>query len=75
MEQIQCGKIKGRLVADGSKMKLWYTKEETASSTDSTKALKISLVIDALEERSVAIADVPGDFLQADMPDLMLIFL
>ena len=71
VEQKRTGKIKGRSVADGSTMKDWYPKEETTSPTVTTEALKVSLVIDALEERQVAISDVPGALLQADMNDIV----
>jgi hypothetical protein len=50
VEQKRTGKIKGRSVADGSTMKDWYPKEETTSPTVTTEVLKVSLVIDALEE-------------------------
>ena len=71
VEQKRCGRIKGRSVADGRKMRTWYEKGATASPTVTNEALKISLAIDALEKRKVAIADVPGAFLQADMDDIV----
>ena len=52
-------------------MRTWYEKCGTASPTVTNEALKISLVIDAVEGRKVAISDVPGAFLQADVNDIV----
>ena len=52
-------------------MRQYYTKEETASPTVTNKGLKLSLAMDALEERIVAISDVPGAYLHAKMDDLV----
>jgi hypothetical protein len=65
----RCGKIKGRTCANGSKQKKYLKHGETISSpTVSNEALLGTLAIDALEERDVAIFDVPGAYLQAEMP-------
>jgi hypothetical protein len=65
----RCGKIKGRTCTNGSKQKKYLKHGETISSlTVSNEALLGTLVIDALEERDVAIFDVPGAYLQAEMP-------
>ena len=69
LKQKRCGKIKGRGCADGRKQREYLSKEETSSPTVSTEAVFLSCVIDADEGRDVAIVDVPGAFLHADMND------
>jgi len=67
------GRIKGRTVADGSMQKDMYDKSQTASPTISTDALLISLIVDAHEQRDVAVADVVAAYLKADMTDYTLL--
>ncbi|GAX19772.1 hypothetical protein FisN_3Hu001, partial [Fistulifera solaris] len=67
------GRIKGRTVADGSVQKDMYDKSQTASPTVSTDALLLSLIVDAHEGRDVAIADVVGAYLKANMKDFTLL--
>jgi len=55
--------------ADGSPQCGYIPREEATSATLSLDALLVSLVIDALEGRDVAIFDVPGAYLWADMPE------
>ena len=64
IKEKRCGKIKGRTVADGRKQRAYFNKEDITSPTVSTDALLMSLVIDAMENRFVATADVPGAYLQ-----------
>ena len=65
----RCGKLKGRTCADGSKQKRYLKHGETISSpTVSLEAIVGTLLIDANEKRDVAIFDVPGAYLQAEMP-------
>lgn len=65
----RCGKIKGRTCANGSKQKRYLKHGESISSpTVSLEAIVGTLVIDAYEGRDVAIFDVPGAYLQAEMP-------
>ena len=65
----RCGKLKGRTCADGSKQKRYLKHRETISSpTVSLEAIVGNLLIDANEKRDVAIFDVPGAHLQAEMP-------
>ena len=65
----RCGKIKGRTCANGSKQKRYLKHGETISSpTVSLEAIIGTLLIDANEGRDVAIFDVPGAYLQAEMP-------
>ena len=58
------GTIKGRGCADGRKQREWMSKEDTTSPTISNEALMLSCMIDAMEGRDVATADIPGAFMQ-----------
>ena len=71
LKRKRCGKVKGRGCADGSKQRAWTTKEDATSPTVSTEAVFLTALIDALENRDVAIVDVPGAFMQADMDELV----
>jgi hypothetical protein len=73
IKEKRCGKIKGRTVADGSKQREKYSHQDTSSPTVSNDALMMTLVIDALERREVATADVPGAYLHADMDDFTVL--
>ena len=65
------GKIKGRGCADGRKQRLYIPREDAASPTVTTEAVFLTAIIDALEHREVAVVDIPGAFMQADMdPDV-----
>ena len=71
LKRKRCGKIKARGCADGRKQRLYITKEDAASPTVSNEAVFITAMIDALEDREVAVADLPGAFMQADMDTLV----
>ena len=58
--------IKGRGCADKRKQRYWLSKEDTSSPTVTTEGLMISCMIDAMEGRQVATAEIPGDFLQTN---------
>ena len=58
--------IKGRGCADGRKQRDWLSKEDASSPTVSTEGLMLSCMIDTMEGREVATADIPGAFLQID---------
>jgi len=59
------GEIKGRGCANGQKQRDYMSKEDTSfPPIVSTEALILSCMIDAMEDRDVAIADVLGAFLQ-----------
>ena len=65
-----CGNIKGRTCANGSKQRNYLKPDESVySPTFSTKARMATLVIDAMEQRDVAIFDVPRAFLQTELPE------
>ena len=58
--------IKGRGCVYGRKQRYWLSKEDTSSPTVSTEGIMLSCMIDAMEGREVATADIPGAFLQTD---------
>ena len=67
----RCGKIKARGCADGRKQRLYTKKEDASSPTASIEAVMITCAIDAKENRDVAIVDIPGAFMQADMDEIV----
>ena len=71
LKRKRCGKVKGRGCADGQKQRACIAKEESTSPTVSTGAVFLTAVIDALENREVAVLDVPGAFMQADIDELV----
>ena len=60
------GTIKERQCADERKQKQYKMKEESTSPTVTTEAVPITSVIDATENRSVAVVDLLGAFLHAE---------
>ncbi len=50
-------------------------KEETSSPTVSTKAMFLSCIIDTMEKGHVMTIDIPGVFMQADIDDLIHIWM
>ena len=58
------GDIKERSVAGGNKQRDFISKEDSSSPTVSTEAVLLSCIIDAEEERDVAVIDVPNSFIQ-----------
>jgi hypothetical protein len=66
------GEVKARACANGSVQRQHITKEEAAAPTVTTDAIFIQGTIFAHENRDVATCDIPGAFLQADNPDLVL---
>jgi hypothetical protein len=69
------GTIKGRACADGRKQREGSNKSDATSPTVSLEAVLITSIIDAFEGRDVAIVDVPGSFLTADMDEEVLMCL
>lgn len=64
LKQKQDGSIKGRDCANGCKQHIWQKKLDISLPKVLTMALFLTSVIDALEERDVATADIPRFFLQ-----------
>ena len=71
LKKKRCGKIKGRGCADGRKQHAYITKEQSTSPTISTEAVFLTALVDAWENRKVAVLDVPGAFMQVDMDELV----
>ena len=63
--------MKGRGCAEGRKQRAYIAKEEATVPTVSTEAVFLTAIIDALENREVAVLDVPGAFTQADIDELV----
>ena len=63
------GKIKGRCCSDGSSQRKYVPREEATSQTLAVESLIALVTIFAFEKRDVAVFDVPGAYLQADIPD------
>ena len=68
IKEKRCGKIKGRTCADGRPQRAYTLREDASSPTIFLESLMASLLIDAHEERDVAIFDVPGAYLHAELP-------
>ena len=58
------GDIKGRTVAGGNKQRDFISKEDSSLTTVFTEAVLLSCIIDAEEERDVAVIDIPNAFIQ-----------
>ena len=71
LKQKRCGRIKARACADGRKQRLLYSKEDATSPTVKTESVLITALIDAIEERDVAIVDIPGAFLRAMLEEVV----
>ena len=56
--------IKGRMVAGGNKQRGFIPPQEASSPTASLESVILTATIDALEERDVAIVDIPNAFVQ-----------
>ena len=68
LKRKRCGKIKARGCADGRSQREFISRDEASSPTASLHAIMLTSLIDAIEERVVATVDIPGAFLQTDMP-------
>ena len=64
------GNIKGRRCADGQK-RAYITKEEARYPTVATEALMLTYIIDNFQDKDVVTVDIPSDFMQADMYDIV----
>ena len=63
------GKVKGRTVAGGNKQRDYISKEDSSSPTVATESVLLSCIIDAEEERDVAVIDIPNAFIQTRIED------
>ena len=64
LEEKRDGKIKGRTVAGGNKQCDFITKEEASSPTLATEAVLLTCIVNAEENRDVAIINIPNAFIQ-----------
>jgi len=53
-------------VVDGSKQRLWINKEEASSLTVAVGPVVLSAIVDAKEEREVAVVDMRNVFIQTN---------
>ncbi len=58
------GTLKARAVAGGNKQRDYISKEEASSPTITTEAVILTCVVDAEEERDVAVVDIRNAFIQ-----------
>ena len=65
----RCGNIKGSTVTNGQKQCDLYTSAKVSSLALLLEGFINSLLSDTAEHWHIAIADVEGDFLKADMKD------
>jgi hypothetical protein len=63
------GSIKGRACADGRKQREGSTKSDATSPAVALESVLITATIYAFEKREMAIMDVPGAYLTADMDE------
>ena len=69
VERKRDGTLKARQVAGGNKQRGYIMKEDASSPTVSTEAVMLTCVIDANENRDVAIVDIPNAFVQTVVED------
>ena len=69
LKEKRTGEVKGRGCADGWPQQDYMTKEENITPTVSIETVLLSCTNDAMEERDVAIVEILGAFMQADMND------
>ena len=61
--------LKAQTVAGGNKQRGYILKEDASSPTVSNEAVMLTCVIDADENRDVAIVDIPNAFVQTVVED------
>ncbi len=64
VEQKRDERIKARKVIGGNKQRDYITKEDVSSPTVSAEAVMLTCVIDAAEDRDIAVVDIPNAFAQ-----------
>jgi hypothetical protein len=65
----QSGQIKAHKVAKGNKQKDFISKENASSPTVATESVLLTSLVDAQENRGVAIVDISNAFIQTVMED------
>jgi Reverse transcriptase (RNA-dependent DNA polymerase) len=71
LKRKRCGRVIGCGCTDGQKQHAYTTRDDAASPTVATESVFLTTVIDALEGWDIAVIDVPGAFMQADMDELL----
>ena len=56
-------------MAGGNKQRDYISKEDVSSPTVTTESVLVSCIIDAEEERDVAVVDIPNAFIQTRVED------
>jgi hypothetical protein len=69
LKQKRCTKVKGHGCADARKQRRYPDRADAASPTVATEVVFLMAIIDALENRDVAVVDIPGAFMQVDLDD------
>jgi hypothetical protein len=64
LQEKRMGKIKGCTVASGNKQRSYIEKEDASSLTVATESVIVTSVVDAEENRDVAVLDIPNAFIQ-----------
>lgn len=70
LTQKRTGEIKARTTVSGrNKQRDYISKEDVSSPTVATESVLLTCTIDALEERDVAVIDIPNAFIQTKVAD------
>ena len=64
LKEKRSGKIKGRTVAGGNRQRSYIPKEDASSPTVASESVLLSCIVDAEEDRDVAVLDIPNAFIQ-----------
>ena len=65
------GTLESRACTDSRQQRLWIKKEEVSSPTPSIDSLKYTMIVDAQENCDMAIVDLPAQFLQTKMDEVV----
>ena len=69
----RCGKIKVLVCVNGRKQRRYIAKDDVTSHMVQLEGLMATIVVDAMEGRKVATADVAGTYLQTVMTDYVMV--
>ena len=64
LKRKRSGKVNARGCADGRPQRAYIPQEDARAPTVSTEAVFMTAVIDAMENRTVAVVDIPGAFMR-----------
>jgi hypothetical protein len=67
-----CGKVKGCGCANGHKQRRYTDRADAASPTVATEAVFLTAIINALENRDIAVVNIPGAFMQVNLDNEMI---